>query len=235
MRLTKAIHAVAVGAVVTAVLASPSDARADEVKPTAKGVTGCALLGGEVVVFAEGIFGVRSPAAYLIGAGAGVVAGGVGGYFLEQGVSDGRIPAYTLAGGLALIIPALVVAFDQTRYLPTEGAREDRPVNVPAAEPGNPGGSSVVVPGGAPAAPPPAATPPATTPPATPPTAPPPSGGGGGAPAPQSLFDVHQGDLRLGMPVPQVKPVFSVAEQKQYALSGTGGTELRFPVVRVAF
>jgi hypothetical protein len=46
---------------------------------------------------------------------------------------------------------------------------------------------------------------------------------------------VHQGDLRLGMPVPQVKPVFSVAEQKQYALSGTGGTELRFPVVRVAF
>ena len=91
MRLTKAIHAVAVGAVVTAVLASPSDARADEVKPTAKGVTGCALLGGEVVVFAEGIFGVRSPAAYLIGAGAGVVAGGVGGYFLEQGVSDGRI------------------------------------------------------------------------------------------------------------------------------------------------
>ena len=38
-----------------------------------------------------------------------------------------------LAGGLALIIPALVVTLDQTRYLPTEGAREDRPVTEPPA------------------------------------------------------------------------------------------------------
>src|SRR5437868_2567629 len=93
------------------ILGASSTASADEVKPTAKGIAGCALLGGEIVVFAEGIFDVRSPAAYLIGAGAGLAAGGVGGFFLEKAVSDGRIPAYTLAGGLALIIPALVVAF----------------------------------------------------------------------------------------------------------------------------
>jgi hypothetical protein len=240
MRLTKEIRAVAMGAVAAAAIAAfPSDARADEVKPTAKGITGCALLGGELVVFGEAVFGVRSTAAYLIGAGAGVVAGGFGGWALEQGVSDGRIPAYTLAGGLALIIPALVVAFDMTRYMPTEGAREDRPVNVPAAEPGKPGGSSVVVPGGTPAPTPPPSTespPPATPPPSTtPPTTPPPAGGGGGAPAPQSLFDIHRGDLRLGMPVPQMRPVFSATEQKTYALQGSGGTELRFPVVHVTF
>src|SRR5438094_8720018 len=125
MRLSKEIRAVAFGAVIAAALvAVPREAHAEDVKPNLKGVTGCALLGGEVVVFGEAIFGVRSGTAYLIGAGAGAVAGGIGGYFLEKGVDDGRVPAYLLAGGLALIIPALVVAFDQTRYLPTEGARE---------------------------------------------------------------------------------------------------------------
>ena len=48
-------------------------------------------------------------------------------------MSDGRIPAYLLAGGLALVIPAVVIMLDQTRYLPAEGAREDRPVtNLPS-------------------------------------------------------------------------------------------------------
>src|SRR5689334_18162070 len=98
-------HALALtAALAAAVVAVPREAQADEVTPTAKGIVGTALLGGEVVVFAEAIFGVRSPAAYLIGAGAGAVAGGVGGYFIEQAVDDGRIPAYLLAGGLALLI-----------------------------------------------------------------------------------------------------------------------------------
>ena len=215
----------------SAVLGAPSVARADEVSPTGKGIVGCALLGGEVVVFAEGIFGVRSTAAYLIGAGAGAVAGGVGGYFLEQGVDDGRIPAYTLAGGLALVIPAIVVALDQTRYMPTEGAREDKPVtNLPPSDPGKPGGSSVLgaeppKPAAAPAAPP-GGTPAPTTPPA--------GGGGGGTPAPQSLFDVHEGAFRLGMPVPAVRPVFSMTEQKKLGVTNPG-SELRFPVVHVTF
>lgn len=229
------------GIAAAAVFASPGTASADEVKPTAKGIAGCALLGGEVVVFGEAIFGVRSPAAYLIGAGVGVVGGGVGGFFLEKAVSDGRIPAYTLAGGLALIIPALVVAFDQTRYLPTEGAREDKPAPGPPAEPGKPGGGAVVgadpAPGGAPAAPSPGSTTPATptAAPSTPPPATPPAGGGGGGtPAPQSLFDVHEGNFRLGAPVPAVRPMFTVAQEKDLAVKSTG-TELRFPVVHVTF
>ncbi len=127
-----------------AILAAPGSARAEEVTPTAKGIAGGAFLGGELVVFGEALFGVRSTTAYLVGAGAGAVAGGVGGYFVEQAVEDGRIPAYMLAGGLALLIPAVVVALDATRFLPTEGAREARPVEAPPSDPGKPGGSSVV-------------------------------------------------------------------------------------------
>lgn len=234
------------------VFVSPRTAHAENVKPTAKGITGCALLGGEVVVFGEAIFGVRSPAAYLIGAGLGAAAGGVGGYFLEQNVDDGRVPAYTLAGGLALIVPAIVVALDQTRYLPTEGAREDKPTNLPPSNPGQPGGSTVIgaepppasgggtaPAGGTTPAPASGTTPGATPTPAPAPTpTPAPSGGGGGGgtptPAPVSLFDVHTGDLRLGVPVPQVRPILSVAEQRKLGASASG-SELRFPVVNVTF
>lgn len=236
-----------------AILAVPGKAQADEVTPTAKGIVGGALLGGELVVFGEAIFGVRSTAAYLIGAGAGAAAGGVGGYFVEQAVEDGRIPAYMLAGGLALLIPAVVVALDQTRYMPTEGAREDKPVTVPPSDPGKPGGSSVVgaEPGTPPAtAPGPgSATTPSTTTPAPAPTtpapapapAPAPGGGGGGTQAPRapqapqaSLINLKDGGFYVGVPVPEVRPIVGSVERARMGVENRG-SELRFPVVRVTF
>lgn len=252
---TKRVRALALAALAgSAVLAMPETAHAEPVEPTAKGIVGGALVGGEVVVFAEALFGVRSTAAYIIGAAAGAAAGGVGGYFLEQAVDDGRIPAYVLAGGLALVIPAFVVALDQTRYLPTEGAREDKPVNGPPSDPGKPGGSSVI--GAEPPAPPPAAAPPptdgasGTTPPATPPptTEPAPAGGaaGGtkapvaarpvGAPLPSrsSLFNVQDGSVFVGVPVPEVRPMLGVADRARMGAENRGN-ELRFPVVRISF
>jgi len=222
-------------------LALPRDAHAEPVEPTAKGIVGGAFLGGELVVFGEALLGVRSTAAYLVGAGVGAAAGGVGGYFVEQAVDDGRIPAYMLAGGLALLIPAVVVTLDATRYLPTEGAREDKPVtNVPPSDPGKPGGSSVV------GAEPPAGTTPAATPPSSP--APPAGGGGGGgggttrrpgfAPAqarmPSSLLHVQDGAFHVGLPVPEVRPVLGNAERARMGAENRG-SELRFPVVRVTF
>jgi hypothetical protein len=231
-----ALAAIAAGAI----LATPSTAQADEVSPTAKGIVGTALLGGELVVFTEAIFGVRSTTAYLVGAGAGMVAGGVGGYFIEQAVSDGRIPAYLLAGGLALLIPAIVVTLDATRYMPAEGAREDKPVqNLPPSDPGKPGGSSVVG-AEAPATPPPATTPPAGggTAPATPTTPQtPPAGGGTKAPerAPQaSLFHLNEGSLKVGLPVPEIRPVVGANERAKMGVDNRG-SEVRFPVVRVTF
>ncbi len=231
------------GAVALAILTActalaPRTAHAEEVTPTAKGIVGTALLGGELVVFAEAIFGVQSGTAYLLGAAGGAVAGGVGGYFIEQAVDDGRIPAYLLAGGLALTIPAIVVALDATRYRATEGAREDKPSSMPASDPGKPGGSAVIgaEPPGSPApAPPPATGPNATPPSGTTPAPAPGGGGGGGTQGPAaSLFDVRGGAFRVGVPVPEVRPVLGSAERKSFGVQNTG-SEVRFPVVHVTF
>ncbi len=218
---------------------APRAAHAEDVSPTGKGIVGGAFLGAELVVFTEAIIGVRSGTAYILGAGGGAVVGGVGGYFIEQAVSDGRVPAYLLAGGLALIIPALVITLDQTRYLPTEGAREDRPVNnLPPSDPGKPGGSSVVgaEPGAQAAPSTPTAAPPSG---ATPAPAPAPGGaGGGGKPAPAraplSLINLKDGGLRVGLPVPEVRPVFTASQKKSLGVESSGN-ELRFPVVNVTF
>lgn len=244
---TRRLRALACSALAAGVVfASPGSAHAEEVTPTAKGVVGGALLGGELVVFGEALFGVRSTAAYLIGGAAGAAAGGVGGYFIEQAVDDGRVPAYMLAGGLALLIPAVVVALDQTRYMPAAGTREEQqPLFVPVSEPGTPGGSSVV--GAEPDTPsssapgPGSATTPTTAEPAPAPD--PAPSGGGDPPAPEmgprtgpesSLFHVREKTLRLGVPMPEVRPVLGARERARMG-ADSRGSELRFPVVRVIF
>jgi hypothetical protein len=193
-------------------------ARADEttISSTGKGVTGGALLGGELVVIVESIANVHSPAAYIVGAILGAGAGGVGGYFVEHNSSDGKAPVFMLAGGIGLIIPALVLALNATRYLPNEGASEDRaPTNAPLANPGVPGGSSVAPAGGTPA---PVPTPPPPAPAAKPPL---------------SLFDMNGGTMRLGVPVPEIRPTFSAVELRQYGVAQQ--TEVRMPLVKIAF
>ena len=54
-------------------------------------------------------------------------------------------------------------------------------------------------------------------------------------PPPQSLFDVHRGSFRLGVPVPDVRPVFSVGRAAQYGLRDSRRPELRMPVLHVTF
>jgi len=207
-----------------ALVAPQRQARADEVSPTGKGIAGGALLGAEVVTITESLIGVRSGWGYVIGAVLGAGAGGVGGYFVEQGSSDGKAPVYMLAGGLALVIPAVVLSLDATRYRPEEGATEDKPPVGPAAEPGVPGGG-VMTPAPGPAAPPSAATP-AALPAAAPAPAP--------APPPQSLLDGYKGSYRLGLPVPSVVPMFSAVEAKTYGLT-RNDAEFKMPVLHIAF
>jgi len=232
------------------VLAAPSLARADEVSPTGKGITGGALLGAEAVTIVESLAGVRAGWAYGVGALAGAAGGGVGGYFVEKGSSDGRAPMYMLAGGLALVIPAIVLTLNATRYMPEEGATEDAAPIAPPAEPGAPSGGSVVpspdLVAPPPPSPPPPAAAPATPPPPAAPAAPPqtrarpvPAGTrsrmerSGAVALRPSLFDVREGGFRLGVPVPDVLAVFSVAEQRQYGMRSE--TELRLPVLHVTF
>ncbi len=211
---------------VVAVSAPAREARADEVSPDGKGIVGGALLGAEVITITEALAGAKPAWAYVVGAIVGAGGGGVAGHFIENGSTDGKVPMYMLAGGLALIIPAVVLTLDATRWQPEEGATEDNVPTGPAAEPGAVGGSVV----GAPNVPPPPTTAPsAPTPALPPPAAAPPAP----TPPPQSLFDVHGGSLRLGVPVPDVRPVFSLAEQRQYGLHAE--TELRMPMLHMTF
>lgn len=216
-------------------LFAPSTAHAEEVSPTGKGIVGGALLGAEVVTIPMALFNVQSGAAYAIGGGVGAVGGGVGGYFVEKGVSDGRIPVYMLAGGLALVIPTVVLVLNATAYKPVEGAREDRAPSGPPADPGAVGGSVVIgapPAGGSPAPATPPATPPASQP--APPTqttpapaTPPPAG------PPQSLIDFHGPALRVGVPMPEVRPMYSLAEQKRLGVAA--GTQVEMKLVHVTF
>lgn len=246
----KKLRALALGAFVgCAVLAVPEKAHATEVTPTGKGVVGLGLLGGEVVCFGEALFGVERPLAYIIGGGLGVAGGAVGGYFVEKAVSDGRVPAYLLAAGVAALIPAIVVTLDATRYKPTEGAREDKPTGeVPPPDPGQPGGSSVIgAPTTNPAAPPAAPPPPPTTPPTSGQTPPQPSGTTSGGqqqeaarPAPPngrsgSLVGVNGGQLAIGVPVPAVGPILGDSTERLRMGIDNRGSELRFSVLDVTF
>jgi hypothetical protein len=199
------------------------------VQPTAKGIIGGGLLGAEVVMITEALIGVKPWWAYAIGGGLGAVGGALGGFAIENSVDDGRIPVFMLAGGLALLIPTAVLTLNATRYMPSENAVEDKaPPNAPVADPGtvntnsvgNPTTAPVVVPR-APEAPAPAA-PPATPPPAAP-------------PAPGSLFQVSPGQMRVGVPVPEVRPIFSRREQRQFGLQNSGGTEVRVSLVNFVF
>jgi hypothetical protein len=231
-RLAVVASALAVGS--AALLAPSREAHADQVNSTGKGITGGALLGGEVVVIIESIAGVTSTWPYIVGGLAGAAGGGIGGYFVEQNSSDGRAPMYMLAGGMALIIPAVVLTLNATRYQPEEGATEENAPTGPAAEPGTPGGSVVTpAPGSGGAGAGVALPPPPAPAPSSPSPSPPPSSG---SPPPQSLLDVRlpgQATLRLGIPIPDVRPVFSLAELRQYGFRQE--TELRMPVLHVTF
>ncbi len=238
----------------TTLVAPVRDARADGTS-TGKGVVGGAFLGANVVTIVESLVGVHAGWAYGVGALVGAAGGGVGGYFIGHGSSDGKAPTYLLAGGLALIIPAIVLTLNGTRYVPEEGATEDRAPTAPAAEPGVPGGSvgspdvAAPPPSPAPAAPPVPAVPSVPGPASPAPPGPPPQGSNA-APShrhtsrpsetkavaraiPATLVDVSGGALRLGVPVPDVRPVFSVAEQRQYGMREE--TELRLPVLGLIF
>jgi hypothetical protein len=121
-------------------LGSPREAQAQTVNavtPTGKGIAGCALLGGEAVMLIEAAAGARPTWAYLVGGGLGAIAGGVGGYFLEQAAEGDTtltgITVGTLVVGLGLIIPTTIATIGATAYSP----ERDQPAedNAPSTGP----------------------------------------------------------------------------------------------------
>lgn len=218
----------------TTLTAAPRWAHADNVDGKGKGIAGGILLGAEIVTIPMALFGVRAGWAYAVFAGAGAIGGGIAGWGVETAsnayltpTGDGRAPVYMLAGGLALVIPAVVLLLNATRYQPDENAKEDQaPKNAPAADPGKAGGSPVIE-GGASGG-------------GSIGTDKPAGGGGGDKPkednpkqVPHSLLDVNQGTFRLGVPMPEIREAYSPKQLRDLGVKQV--TELRMPVIQVTF
>ncbi|MDO9019290.1 MAG: hypothetical protein Q8S73_25230 [Deltaproteobacteria bacterium] len=221
-------------------LGSPREAQAqtvNSVSATGKGIAGCALLGGEAVMLIEAAAGARPTWAYLVGGGLGAIAGGVGGYFLEQAAEGDStltgVTVGTLVVGLGLIIPTTIAALSATAYSP----EHDQPAedNAPASGPLDESTA-------------PATTAPATTEPAAAPSAGATSGTTSDLlPArrrtrqltarpvfrPTGLFDVGPAGFSLAVPAINVGTNITAQEVRQYGL--TAVSELRIPLVSGTF
>jgi hypothetical protein len=199
--------------------AQTAPAEGDPVSVTGKGIVGGALLGGEVVMLTMGIIGVESGWPYAVFGGLGAVAGGVGGFFIEEAADPtAEIPLYMLAGGMALVIPTLVVTLNAIAYKPP-GDDKEPTQTAPAAEPPAPAGGSVTV----------------TTSKATPARKRPLSARATQAPAaaPKALVDLRPSTMAFGLPAPEVKPLYTRREVATYGVEQ--GQQVRVPVFSATF
>lgn len=207
-----------------AFLLAPGTARAQDavssVSVDAKGVVGGALLGAEVVDLTIGIIGVDRAWPYIVFGAAGAVGGGIGGYFVEQETRDTPEAAlYMLAGGMALVIPTVIVSLNATMYKPPEGTSTttiEPADNQPAQSP-----SQIQAP--------------------MPTQLPPPAQTRLRLRSPSelrehvsfSLIDVHEGSLALSVPALQIRPLYSPREMWTYGVQQ--GTEVRLPLFQASF
>jgi hypothetical protein len=109
--------AAAVATLATTVSAPAHAVGVDDASATAKGTVGGALIGAEAVTFTMAAFDVHPTWWYLVGAGAGAAAGGVGGHFLESSL-DARGSMILLAAGMLLAVPTTVFVLNAAAYSP---------------------------------------------------------------------------------------------------------------------
>jgi len=199
-------------------------AQEDEVSASGKGITGGALLGGEVVMLTEAALGAKPWWAYMVGGVAGAAGGGVGGYFVEQN-GDARVSLYLLAGGMALAIPTTVAVLSRTAYSPPVDYTQDtRPSDEPVAEPPAAEGTSDE--GGAAGT----GTDPevSTARPIHYPTVYVPV-----TPQPPSLLGLHQRVLTLSFPAVEIRDRFTRRELHEFGVKQHA--EFRVPVFSASF
>ena len=107
----------------------------DEASATGKGIVGGALLGAEAVILVEAAIGVKPYWAYAVGGGAGAIAGGVGGFFMEDNFSA-KTNMFLLSGGMVLAIPTVIAMLSATQYEPPANYVQDQaPSDEPVADP----------------------------------------------------------------------------------------------------
>ncbi len=197
---------------------SEAHAQAVGVNPMGKGTAGGILLGGEVVCITMGAIGVEKGWPYLAFGGLGMVGGGIGGYFVDKTTSTapatGEPSLYMLAGGLALVIPALVLSLNATAYKPPETERLSEPANnEPAKGAPTPGGARP--PGARTFQPAKVALKPALP------------------HIPVSLLDVYKGKIALGLPAFELRPLYQRDELWKYGVAQ--GNEVRVPLFKGVF
>jgi hypothetical protein len=217
----RSLGLLAAGAAAAVMLLAPARASAqstDNAKPDGKGTVGGALLGAEVVDLTLGIVGVNAGWPYLVFGGLGAVGGGIGGFFVEKNTAGvPEVDLGMLAGGLALVIPTLVVSLNATMFKPPETTA------TPASEPAN----------NQPAVGPAPVQPPAASP------------GSPTTRRPLllrleqkqryafSLVNAYRGSFSLGVPALQLKPLYTQREMWTYGVQQ--GTEVRVPLFYATF
>ncbi len=197
-----------------------STARADgPASGSGKGIAGGALLGAELVVGVEAIAGVQQQWAYGAGLLVGAAAGGVGGYFIEQS-ADRKVPLYMLAGGVALAIPAAIVALNATAYRPPAdyqedtGPKDEPPADAPKRASEGPRAAPIHL---------------ASRTYVPPPTLQAPRR----VAIPMSVVALQPEGVRVGVPAIELRPVYTATEQQKYGV--TQREEVRVPVFRATF
>jgi hypothetical protein len=201
---------------------------ADSVSGDGKGIVGGALLGGELVTITMGIIGVEDGWPYFVFGGLGAVGGALGGFAVEQADPPAEAPLFMLAGGLTLIVPALVISLnavadddpvEETPPSDSERAEPPQPApGAPAAPPAS-GSGSVNLGAQREAADPSRKVARSSRPRAT--------------PRARGAVDLGSERLELGVPAVQVQPLYTQQEISRYGV--TQGTEVRVPVISAAF
>lgn len=110
-----------------------------EVAPSGvRGTIGGAVVGAETTMLIMGALRVRPVWAYALGGGLGAVAGGAGGYLLDE-AGNTPVSMTLLVAGLLMAVPTTIVVLNATSYHPPQigtGPRESLSKQLPAAEVG---------------------------------------------------------------------------------------------------
>ena len=200
---TASLLAASIGVVAT--LGGPNSAyAAGPAGNSGKGVAGGALLGGELGTMALGVAGVESGWPYYLLGGLGAAGGGVAGYFIEQNTATTpEIATAMLAGGMALFIPSIVISLNATSYQPSTPSAPEEEDEQLPMGGAAPAGPSANMQLHAPAR------------------------------TVASLVDLSSSEVKIGVPSPEVRPLYTRREIAEFGLKQT--EEFRVPILSATF